>query len=245
MQKYFEKMYKDSENNFHKLVKENLIAENKMFIVTANPETLMIAEEYNDFKNALLNNETTIIADGIGIVKGSKILNCNIKETIPGIDLCSKLFEYCNELGKSIFLFGSKEEVVSKLVNVINSNYPNTIICGYENGYVEDKQAVFDKIIELKPDVVLVALGIPDQELLIYSNLDKFEKGIFVGVGGSFDVLSGFKKRAPKFLRKIHLEWLYRLLKEPKRCKRFFSNNVKYIFRIRSCKNRRKNGKNR
>ncbi len=233
MQEYFKKIYKGTKNNFYNLIKENIINQNKIFIVTANPETLMIAEKNQNLKVALLDDKTTIIADGIGIVKGSKILKCNIKETIPGVDLCSKLFEYCHELKKTIFLFGAKKEVVSKLVDVINSNYPNAIVCGYENGYVENKQAVFDKIIELKPDVVLVALGIPDQELLIYSNLDKFEKGIFIGVGGSFDVLSGSKRRAPKIFRKIHLEWLYRLLREPKRCKRFFSSNIKYIFKLK------------
>ena len=92
---------------------------------------------------------------------------------------------------------------------------------------------VFDDIIDKKPDAVLVALGIPHQELLIYDNLDKFDKGIFVGVGGSFDVLSGMKKRAPKFFIKFHLEWLYRICREPKRMKRFFKSNVKYLFEIR------------
>lgn len=232
MVEYFNKIYKNSAIKFHNLVKQNMINNQKMFIVTANPETLMIAENNNEFKKALLDNETTIIADGIGVVKGGKYLKCNIKETIPGIELCTKLFEYCDKLNKSIFLFGAKEDVVEKLVQVINVQYPNVKICGYENGYTENKQAVFEKISKQKPDVVLVALGIPDQELLIYNNLDKFNKGIFVGVGGSFDVLSGVKKRSPKVFRKLHLEWLYRITTEPKRFKRFFSSNVKYIFRL-------------
>lgn len=239
MIKYFEKMYKGSRNQFHKSVRENLKSDTKMFIVTANPETLMIAEENDNFKKALLDNNTTIIADGIGVVKGAKMLNYNIEETIPGVELCSKLFEYCNELKKSIFLLGAKNDIVNKLVNIINSKYPNAIICGYENGYIENKQAIFNKIETLHPDVVLVALGIPQQELLIYNNLDKFDKGIFVGVGGSFDVLSGTKKRAPKIFRKLYLEWLYRIIREPKRLKRFFSNNIKYILKI----NGEKNGK--
>ena len=230
MQEYFKKIYKDTQNNFYNLIKENIINENKMFIVTANPETFMTAQNNIDFKNALLDDKTTIIADGIGIVKGSKMLKYNIKETIPGVDLSAKLFEYCNELKKNIFLFGAKEDVLTKLVKVINTNYPDAIICGYENGYVENKDDVFNKMAELNPDVIL-----------IYNNLDKFKKGIFVGVGGSFDVLSGVKKRAPKIFRNLHLEWFYRLLKEPKRCKRFFSNNVKYIFKLKACKNRRKN----
>lgn len=238
MKIYFEKIYKNSSTEFNNLVKKNILNNIKMFIVTANPETLMIAEENDNLKNALLDKDTTIIADGIGVVKGAKMLNYNIEETIPGVELCSKLFEYCNELKKSIFLFGAKEEIVKKLTDVIKLKYPNAIVAGYENGYVEDKQAVLDKIADKKPDVVLVALGIPHQELLIYNNLNKFEKGIFVGVGGSFDVLSGTKKRSPKLFIKLHLEWLYRIIKEPKRFKRFFRSNVKYLFEIKKEKNK-------
>lgn len=204
-----------------------------MFIVTANPETIMTAEQNENLKKALLDENTTIIPDGIGIVKGAKILGYQVKETIPGVELCTKLFEYCNQYSKSIFLLGATKEVIEKLVNVFKNDYPNAHICGYENGYVEDRQAVFNKISKLEPDVLLVALGIPDQELLIYKNLDKFNKGIFVGVGGSFDVLSGTKKRAPKLFIKLHLEWLYRILKEPKRLKRFFKSNIKYILKIK------------
>lgn len=233
MIKYFEKMYKGSKTEFYKLVKENLKNDAKMFIVTANPETLMVAEENNIFKSALLDNNTTIIADGIGVVKGAKMLNYNVEETIPGVELCSNLFQYCNELSKSIFLFGAKEEIVKKLVDVIKQNYPNVIIAGYENGYKKDRQAIFTRIKTLNPDVVLVALGIPEQELLIYNNINNFYKGIFMGVGGSFDVLSGTKKRAPKIFRKMHLEWLYRIIREPKRLKRFFKNNMRYFLKLR------------
>lgn len=241
MIKYFEKMYKGSKTEFYKLVKENLKNDTKMFIVTANPETLMTAKKNNNFKEAILDKDTTIIADGIGILKGAQILDYNIKETIPGVELCSKLFEFCNEFNKSIFLFGAKKEIVEKLVDVINSDYPNATVCGYENGYVQNKQNAFDKITKLNPDVILVALGIPEQELLIYNNLNKFNKGIFVGVGGSFDVLSGSKKRAPKLFIKLNLEWLYRIFKEPKRFKRFFNGNIKYILEII----KEKNGKNK
>lgn len=232
IKEYFDKIYKENQESFYKLVKQNLLSDQKMFIVTANPETLMTAEDNINFKEVLLDENTLIIPDGIGVVKGANLLGYNLKETIPGVELCTKLFEYCSEQHKSIFLFGAKEEVVSELADLIKINYSGANLCGYENGYAEDKQAVFNKISTLKPDVVLVALGIPHQELLIYNNLDKFDKGIFVGVGGSFDVLSGTKKRAPKLFRKLHLEWFYRIITEPKRLKRFFSSNIKYLVKI-------------
>lgn len=233
MKEYFDKLYKNSKNDFYGLVKKNLILNKRMFVVTANPETLMTAENNCDFKKTLLDDKTTIIADGIGVVKGAKMLGYTLPSTIPGVDVCSELFKYCNELNKSVFLFGAKEEIVKKLVDTIKQKYPNALIAGYENGYKKDRQAVFTKIKTLEPDVILVALGIPEQELLIYNNINNFHKGIFMGVGGSFDVLSGTKKRAPKIFRKMHLEWLYRIIREPKRLKRFFKNNMKYFFKLR------------
>ena len=89
------------------------------------------------------------------------------------------------------------------------------------------------KIVKLNPDICLVALGIPKQELLISKYIENAKKGIYIGVGGSFDVLSGVKKRAPKIFIKLNLEWLYRIIKEPKRIKRFWNNNVKFLIKVR------------
>ena len=138
MKEYFNKLYKGSKNDFYDLVKKNLISNKRMFVVTANPETLMTAENNSNFRNTLLDSNTTIIADGIGIVKGAKMLGYTLPGTIPGVDVCSELFKYCNELNKSIFLFGAKKEIVKKLVDTIKQKYPNAIIAGYENGYKKD-----------------------------------------------------------------------------------------------------------
>jgi len=230
---YIEKMYNKSEESFHQIVKENLNSGVKTFIVTANPETLMIAEEAPEFRKVLLDKKTIIVPDGIGVVKGAKMLDIEMEETITGVELCSKLFEYLNEMKKTLCLFGAKKEVVEKLRDVINEKYPNIGVVGVYDGYIEDKQAVMEDIKGLKPDVTLVALGIPKQELLIYNNLNDFDKGIFIGVGGSFDVLSGMKKRAPKIFIKLKLEWLYRITREPKRLKRFYKSNIRYLKKIR------------
>ncbi len=234
MKEYFQKIYKGSKEEFYNLAKENLLNEKKTFIITANPETIMIARENEQLKKAFLSKESIVVPDGIGIIKGAKILGLNeINKTITGIDFVKYLLDICNKHEKSIFLFGAKQEVIDKLLEMINNGYPKIKVLGSENGFVEDKQQVFEKIKELKPDVVLVALGIPNQEILIYNNLKDFDKGIFIGVGGSFDVISGIKKRAPKIFLKYHLEWLYRITREPKRLKRFFKSNIKYLYEIR------------
>lgn len=240
MKEYFEKVYSKTKEEFKKSLEEKITKNEKTFIVTANPETLMIAENNGDFKECLLDKNTVIVPDGIGVVKGAKILGYKIPETITGVELCSKILEVCNEQKKSIYFFGAKQEVLDLLIKKIEKEYPNIIIAGYENGYVEDKDKAYENIKKLKPDVVLVAIGIPYQELLIYKNLKDFDKGIFMGVGGSFDVLSGYKKRAPKIFIKLKLEWLYRITTEPKRLKRFFKSNIKYLFIIKKEKKEKK-----
>lgn len=233
MKKYFEKLYKNGPIDFYKMIEKKLEKKEKSFIVTANPETFTYGEKNKDFNQLLLDKNTTLIPDGIGIVKAAQMLNYNIKERITGIDLATKLLEIANEKKYSIALLGAKEEVIKKLKEVIKEKYPNIKIIRAENGYIEDKDIFFEKLLKKEPDICLVALGIPNQELLIYKHISKFKKGVFVGVGGSFDVLSGTKKRAPKIFQKLNLEWFYRIIKEPKRLKRFYENNIKFILKIK------------
>lgn len=233
MIEFFRKLYKNKEKEFFYEMKENLYKDRRMFIVTANPEAFMYGEKDDSVKKLLLSEKTTVVADGIGIVKAAKMLNIEVPERIPGIDIAQQLLEFGNDLKKSIFLFGAKQEVLDALQKRILKEYPNLDIVGTCNGYVKNKDEIFKNMVKMEPDIVLVALGMPIQEKLIFRHLDEFNKGIFVGVGGSFDVLSGSKKRAPEFFIKHNLEWLYRITKEPSRIKRFYENNIKFLFRIK------------
>ena len=233
MKKYFNKLYMDGETEFYNEIETDLKDEKRKFIVTANPETFMIGERDPEMEKLLLDNDTTLVPDGIGIVKAAQMLHYSISERIAGIDIANKLLEYGHQQKKEVYLFGAKPEVIKDLVKVIREKYPNLNIAGTDNGYVNDKDAVFEKMKKLQPDIILVALGIPVQEKLIYKHLKDFNKGIFVGVGGSFDVISGHKKRAPQIFINLKLEWLYRIRTEPQRLKRFYESNVKFIFKIR------------
>lgn len=233
MRKLFDKLYKKSAQSFYEILSDNLKNNKKTFVITANPETFMISEKNEDVRKMLLDKETVMVPDGIGVLKAGKKIGYNIEERITGIDIANELLKFGNEQKKSIYLFGSKQEVIDSMKIVIKEQYPNLKLVGTSNGYVTDKDKVFDEIVKLEPDIVLVALGIPLQEMLIYKHLNRFKKGIFVGVGGSFDVMSGMKKRAPKIFIKLNLEWLYRIMKEPKRLKRFYDSNVKFLFRIK------------
>jgi N-acetylglucosaminyldiphosphoundecaprenol N-acetyl-beta-D-mannosaminyltransferase len=229
----FEKLYKGSKEEYLKRIQNNVKKEVKTFIVTANPEAFMLAEKKEEYMKLLLDQNTEIIPDGIGLVKAGRILGYDIIERIPGIDIAQFLLEYANNNKKSVYLFGSKKEVIEKMKELIAEKYQNIKLVGATDGYVKDKDKVMKDIVKNKPDIALIALGMPIQEELIYKYINEFEKGVFVGVGGSLDVISGMKKRAPKIFIKLNIEWLYRIAKEPKRIKRFYNNNIKFLFKLK------------
>lgn len=231
MKDILEKIYNEEENIFYSILEDLLITNKKKFIITVNPEIIIKSYKNIEIKEMLLNDNNILVPDGISIIKKAKQYNINIKERITGVDISSKALEICNKNKKSIYLFGSKKEVLDKLIININQKYPNINIVGFSDGYVEDKDKIMQEIISLSPDLILIALGVPNQELLINKYIEKAKKGVFIGVGGTFDVLSGCKKRAPKLFIKLNLEWLYRIICEPTRLKRFIQNNIVFMFK--------------
>lgn len=232
MRGYFERLYTKPASEYYIRLSKYLDNNEKKFVITANPETFRLASTDAEVERFLLDPDNDIIPDGIAVVKGARRFGIKVQERITGMDTTVKLLELLNNKKKSLYLFGSKKEVIEKTVEVIKRDYPKITILGYKDGYVEDKDAVFEEILDLSPDVVLVALGIPLQEKLIGKYIGRAKKGIFMGVGGVFDVLSGTKKRAPKVFIKLNLEWLYRIVTEPKRLKRFYQNNVKFMIDV-------------
>jgi len=195
----------------------------KSFVVTANPEIVMYAKEQPDYKE-IVQSADMVVPDGIGIVIASKILNHPIQERVAGFDLMMRLLELGNENKWGIYLLGGKKATNEKAVANISSKFPQLKIVGSHHGFFDWKMdGITEEIKAANPDIVFVALGFPKQEQWISENLDHFSKGLFIGVGGSIDVLAGEVKRAPKFWRKMNLEWLYRLLSQPSRWRRMLA----------------------
>ncbi len=192
---------------------------NAEYIVTPNPEIVMMAEKNASLASAI-ENACLVIPDGIGIMYGAKILRRPIKERIPGIDFTSALFELMAMEGKSAFLFGAKPGIAEKAAENISVQFPGIIISGTCDGYFSDDTPIIEKINAAKPDFLLVCLGCPKQELWMKANAPKLDVGVMIGAGGSLDVFSGEVERAPLAWRKLGLEWLHRLLSDPKRIKR-------------------------
>ncbi len=233
MKEYLNKIYSDCKESYYKEIQKDLKDKNKKFIITVNPETLMLSEKDQEIKQILNDNNISLVPDGIAVVKAANKLGVEIKERITGIEIAEFLLKEANHKCYSMYLFGAKEEVITKLVSKIKEEYPNIKLLGYSNGYEKDKDKVMQEVIKLKPDIIMLAMGIPLQEKLIYKHYTNFKKGILIGVGGAFDVLSGNKKRAPKIFIKLNLEWLYRIIREPTRLKRFYQNNIKFLFKIK------------
>ena len=184
-------------------------------IITLNPEMLVEARKNKKFKNILKNAEL-VLADGIGIVLAARIIEKEKLCRIPGTDIVRMVLEKLDK--EKVFLFGSTLDVVEKISKTKKYN-----IVGVSSGYnIEDREVV-EKVNKSRASILLVGLGSPKQEIWINENLSKLEHvKIAIGVGGAFDFLSGKVKRAPMWLRRIGLEWLWRLILEPKRIKRIF-----------------------
>ncbi|MEH7303844.1 WecB/TagA/CpsF family glycosyltransferase [Neobacillus drentensis] len=195
----------------------------KAFIVTANPEIVMYAHEHPDYKN-IIQSADMVVPDGYGIILASKILHTPIRERVAGYDLTVRLLELGNEKKWKIYVLGGREETNQKAVANIQSNFPQIQIAGRHHGFFDwEKSTVTAEIKAANPDIVLVALGFPRQEQWIAKNLDQFAGGLFMGVGGSIDVLAGEVERAPRIWQKMNLEWFYRLISQPSRWRRMLA----------------------
>lgn len=203
----------------------------QLFIVNVNPEIVINNYKNIEFKE-ILNKQKYQIPDGSGIVWASKKKNGNIKSRITGIDLMQKICEESEKYSSRIFLYGAKKEIVEKAKVELQKKYSKINIVGICNGY-EDEKKVVEEIKKAQADIVFVGLGSPKQEKFIINYKEKLKNvKILMPVGGSFDVISKSKKRAPKWIRKCNIEWLYRLLQEPKRIFRQIKL-VKFIYLVR------------
>lgn len=203
----------------------------KSFIVTANPEIVMETRDNDYYKSCILKADY-VIADGMGIILASKWLKHPLPERIPGFELMMSMVEYASSSRKSCYFLGASEDVNLKAVEQLKIQFPDLIIAGRHHGFFDlNDERIAEQVKKANPDFIFVALGMPKQEQWIAKNIDSFSKGVFMGVGGSFDVVAGEVKRAPNIWIKLNLEWLYRLIKQPYRWKRVLKV-FEFIFRI-------------
>lgn len=194
----------------------------KAIVFTPNPEMVMAAQKDSEFME-ILNESTLTVPDGIGIVYGSKLTKNPIKQRVAGYDLVQGVFNMMKESDKTVYFFGGAPGVAQEAKNQMEKKYKGLKVVGVADGYFDDekeKQIIAD-INNKKPDLLLVGIGFPKQEKWIYNHINQLD-GVkaAIGVGGSFDVMSGKTKRAPDIFIKLGLEWFYRLITQPARAGR-------------------------
>ena len=192
----------------------------KIYIVTPNPEIVWMTRRDAALKNAV-NSAGLVLPDGIGVIIGARILGKPLRcGRVPGIEFAETLLNIMARFGGSVFLLGAKPDRAEIAGEKLAERYQGLKIAGTADGYFTDDCQIIEKINAARPDALLVCLGSPKQELWMAENIKRLDVRICAGLGGVLDVFAGIAKRAPVLFRKLGLEWLYRLFREPRRIKR-------------------------
>lgn len=201
-------------------------------MVVVNASKITLSQEDRDLKQIILNADL-VTADGMSVLWAARILGKTLKERVTGIDTFENLVEMAAQKNYSVYFLGAKPEVVEALVKQYQENLLNLNIAGYHDGYFGRNEDVIEDIKKVSPDILFVAMGSPRQEKWQATALTSLKVPFTIGVGGSFDHIAGFSKRAPKWMQKSGLEWLYRLLQEPGRLwQRYLIGNTKFILLV-------------
>lgn len=224
------------------LVEEYIEQKIPLHLMGVNADKINSAQK-NDYLKEIINKCGIINADGASAVMASNFLKKPLPERVAGIDLMQELVKKSEEKGYKIFLLGAKQEIVEKTVGVLTKQYPNLEIAGFRNGYFDETEwdKVAQNIKNVSPDIVFVGITSPLKEYLIEYLQDKGINSVLMGVGGSFDVISGKIPRAPQWVQNLNLEWLFRVAHEPRRLfKRYFVGNSQFLKLVLKEKNERK-----
>jgi len=190
-------------------------------IFTADSSGIMRARAEPELLD-IVRHADLVTPDGAGVLLATRMKGMRLPERVSGVDLVDRISALAAREGFHIYLLGASEMVVQAAAGVLASRYPGLIIAGIHHGYfkTEEEPRIVRDIATARPDVLFVALGLSKQELFIHRNFTALGVPVMIGVGGSFDVISGQLKRAPVWMQRSGLEWLYRLLQQPSRLPR-------------------------
>lgn len=210
-----------------KMIEEKSVSQH--VVINASKINLMSKDQK---LTKIVNGCPLINADGASILIAGKLLNIDIPERVTGIDLFYELLKISEERGYKPYFLGATKESVEAMIQNIRKKHPNLNIAGYRNGYFnnEDESNIIKEIKNSSPDILFLGFSSPQKEYWLNRNLSELNIPFSMGVGGSFDVLSGKTQRAPIWMQKIGMEWFYRFLQEPKRMfSRYFLGNFRFL----------------
>lgn len=204
------------------------------YAAVVNAAKIVAANKEPGLKKALAEADL-VTADGMSVVWASSLLGRPLKQRVAGIDLFERLVERAAGRGWSVYFLGASDESVRAVVERLTKDHPALRVAGYRNGYFDSSEsvAIAGAIKRSSADLLFVAMGSPKQEYWIASNLDLTGVRFALGVGGSFDHVSGLARRAPGWMQRSGLEWLYRLIREPRRLwRRYLIGNSVFFWLI-------------
>ena len=205
-------------------------------IATANAEMIMNATHDEELFE-ILRSADLVVPDGAGTVWAARHLGHEMPERVAGYDLSQELLRRAPLKNRRVFFFGSAPGVAEKAKQKAEELYPGISVVGVRNGYFsnEEEPEIIQKIRETRPDLLLVALGVPKQEKWLKKHKEALDVPVSIGVGGTLDVMAGTMRRAPVWMQKAKLEWLFRALLQPKRAGRLLAL-PKFVFRVHASK---------
>ena len=193
-------------------------------VATANAEMVMLAQKDCELADILAKADL-VVPDGAGVVWAARYQGYTMIERVAGYDLAQNLLAQAAQKKYRVFFFGSQPAIIEKAKLVAMERYPGLCIVGTRHGFftAEDDADIVQEIVATNPDILLAALGVPKQEKWLAKNLAALNVPVSMGVGGTFDVMAGAVKRAPLWMQRISLEWLFRLLCQPQRAIRMLA----------------------
>lgn len=204
---------------------ETFIVRRKPHLVaTANAEMIMMAQQDKELAS-ILTAADVVVPDGAGVVWAARHQGLPMPERVAGFDLTQRLLALSAEKGYKVYMFGGAPGIADQARLAAEKKYPNLKIVGVRDGYFmeTDVESIIDEIHSAQPDILLVALGVPKQEKWISQHKDILNVPLSMGVGGTFDVMAGAVTRAPLWMQRANLEWLYRLVSQPSRALRMLA----------------------
>ncbi len=214
------------------VVEHALMHEQNLHVVTLNPEMIMQGEADPEL-GQILKSAGLILPDGVGVVWALKRQGRQIKR-LPGIEFSESLLKWLPTMKHSVAIIGAEAEALELATNTLRERYPKLSIAYTHHGFFkpDEEEAIVKACAATQPKVVLVALGVPRQEKWIARYQHLFTGATFVGIGGSLDVWSGRARRAPKLMRQLNLEWMYRITSEPWRIKRTYKTLPMFVVKV-------------
>ncbi|MDC7247298.1 MAG: WecB/TagA/CpsF family glycosyltransferase [Sphaerochaetaceae bacterium] len=197
----------------------------------------------DDQYRSILADAAAVFPDGTGIRKAGDALGHPIVDNVNGTDLFPMICDMCKKSGKTIYLLGGKPSIAGKCAKWVEDNIGSSVIGGCHDGYFTAEEAVdvIDDINAASCDILLVGMGVPSQEKWIHEHLDSLEVSVAMGVGGLFDYYSGTIPRAPLLMRKMGIEWVWRLMMEPRRMwRRYIIGNALFLLRLKQIQREQK-----